>query len=138
MIYLDSAAVVKLVRAEPFTQNLLDWLNDRRELPLVSSALVEVEVVRALRRTVPQALGRVPAVLARMYRLEIDAVIRAVAAAYDDPHLRSLDAIHLATAATLTDRSDGELQAFVTYDKRLLAAAAAAGLPTASPGVTVR
>ena len=134
MIYLDSAAVVKLVRAEPLTRNLVDWLNDRRDTPLVSSALVEIEVPRALRRTVPQALGRVPAVLARMYRLEIDATVRAVAAAYDDPHLRSLDAIHLATAATLTDRSGVPLHAFVTYDKRLLASAESAGLPTASPG----
>ncbi|WP_131745499.1 PIN domain-containing protein [Frankia sp. Cppng1_Ct_nod] len=138
MIYLDSAAVVKLVRAEPLTADLVDWLNTRRPLPLVSSALVEVEVEvevpRALRRSAPQALSRVPVVLARLYTLEIDVTVRAVAAAYDDPHLRSLDALHLATAALLTDQRDGTLEAFFTYDKRLLAAATAAGLPTASPG----
>ncbi len=136
MIYLGSAAVVKLVRAEPLTADLVDWLNTRRPLPLVSSALVEVEVEvpRALRRSAPQALSRVPVVLARLYTLEIDVTVRAVAAAYDDPHLRSLDAIHLATTALLTDQRDVTLEAFVTYDKRLLAAATAAGLPTASPG----
>jgi predicted nucleic acid-binding protein len=57
--------------------------------------------------------------------------VRATAAAYDDPGIRSLDAIHLATAdAVLAD----DLTAFVTYDRRLLAAAEALSLPTASPG----
>jgi uncharacterized protein len=134
LIYLDSAAVVKLVRAEPLTVDLVDWLNARRHLPLVSSALVEVEVARALRRAAPEALGRVPATLSRLYRLEVDATVRAVAAAYDDPQLRSLDALHLATAALLGDRPGVTLDSFVSYDKRLLAAAAAAGLPTRSPG----
>jgi predicted nucleic acid-binding protein len=58
-----------------------------------------------------------------------------VAVGYDDaPTLRSLDAIHLATAQVLTNESGAELLAFVTYDRRLLDAAKAAGLPTASPG----
>jgi predicted nucleic acid-binding protein len=134
VIYLDSAAVVKLVRAEPLTVDLVDWLNTRRSLPLASSALVEVEVSRALRRAAPEALSRVPATLSRLYRLEVDVMVRAVAAAYDEPRLRSLDAIHLATAALLADRTDVVLDSFVTYDKRLLAAASAAGLPTRSPG----
>jgi predicted nucleic acid-binding protein len=67
--------------------------------------------------------------MARVYRLEIDDTVRATAAALADPQLRSLDAIHLATA--LLARS--ELEAFVTYDQRLLAAAGQLGLPTASP-----
>lgn len=50
-----------------------------------------------------------------------------------DPYLRALDAIHLATADQLL-ASGKTITAFVTYDKRLLACAAAAGLPTASPG----
>jgi hypothetical protein len=58
MIYLDSAAVVKLVRAEPFTTDLVDWLRVRTSSLLVSSALVEVEVARALRRNTPEALIR--------------------------------------------------------------------------------
>ncbi|WP_462203481.1 hypothetical protein [Frankia sp. CcWB3] len=57
-----------------------------------------------------------------------------VAAAFDDPLLRSLDAIHLATALRLSDENDTRLEAFVTYDKRLLEAARRADLPTASPG----
>ncbi|WP_250037108.1 hypothetical protein [Paractinoplanes maris] len=56
------------------------------------------------------------------------------AAAFAEPTLRSLDAIHLATAQVLVNESGSELTAFVTYDRRLLDAAKAAGLPTASPG----
>jgi predicted nucleic acid-binding protein len=134
VIYLDSAAVVKLVRAESGTRELVEWLRDRAASPIVSSALVEVEVPRALRRSAPQGLAGVPSVLMRMYRLEIDAAVRAIAAGYDDPLMRSLDAIHLATAQLLAGSPDADFEAFVTYDKRLLAAAASVGLPTASPG----
>ena len=129
MIYLDSAAVVKLVRMEPGTSALVTWLNTRSGVPLLSSALVEVEVARALRRSAPAALPAVPGTLARLYRLEVDATVRAAAATFPDRSLRSLDAIHLATALQV----GAELQAFVTYDARLLDAASAAGLPATSP-----
>ena len=45
-------------------------------------------------------------------------------------HLRSLDAIHLASAVGIAD----EISTFVSYDKRLLDAARAEGLTVASPG----
>lgn len=99
---------------------------------LVSSALAEVELPHALRRAQPQLVAAVPAVLQRIALYEIDELVRATAAAYPDVHLRPLDAIHLATAhAALGDA----LTAFVSYDKRLLAAAEAIGLPVAQPGV---
>jgi len=129
VIYLDSAAVVKLVRHEPGTAALVAWLNARAGVPLVSSTLVEVEVPRALRRSAPAALPAVPATLSRLYRLEMDAAVRTAAAGHPDATLRSLDAIHLATAALIGD----QLQAFVTYDMRLLGVARHAGLPAASP-----
>ncbi len=132
MIYLDTAALVKLVRWEVETDALIEWLADRSDELLLSSALAEVELPRALRRTEPALLGGVPAVLARIAVYEIDELVRTTAAAYDDPQVRSLDAIHLATAdAVLGD----DLTAFVTYDARLFAAAEKLGLPTASPGV---
>ena len=136
MIYLDSAAVVKLVRQEEHSADLVAWLNSHTDVPLVSSALIEVEVPRALRRSAPQALVGVPAAVARLFRLEIDATIRATAAAFAEPTLRSLDAIHLATAQLLTNEAGSTLTAFVTYDQRLLASARTAGFPTASPGQT--
>jgi predicted nucleic acid-binding protein len=134
VIYLDSAALVKLVRQEEHSANLVAWLNSHPDVPLVSSALVEVEVPRALRRSAPQALVGVPAAVGRLFRLEIDATIRATAAAFTEPTLRSLDAIHLATAQVLTNEAGSTLTAFVTYDQRLLASARTAGFPTASPG----
>src|SRR5689334_20344347 len=123
-----------MVRAEAGSAELVTWLNARQETPLVSSALVEVEVPRAIRRAAPQALVGIPAALARLYRLEIDATVRSTAATYADPMLRSLDSIHLATAQLLAAEAGSSFEAFVTYNKRLLAAAAAIGLPTASPG----
>ena len=135
MIYLDSAAVIKLLRREAATQDLVAWLNDRSDLSLVASALVEVEVPRALRRAAPQALVGVPSVLSRLYRVEIDASVRSAAGAYPEPLLRSLDAIHLATAEILARQAGSDFAAFVTYDRRLLDAAKGAGLPVASPGM---
>ncbi len=65
MIYLDSAAVVKLVVAEPESPALVDWLNAHGGLPWFTSTLAEVEVARAIRRAAPEASGRVPRVLDR-------------------------------------------------------------------------
>ena len=132
MIYLDTAALVKLVRRETASDELVNWLNEQVDRIFVSSALVEVELPRALRRTEPALLTAAPSVLAQISVYDVDETVRTTAAAYQDPSIRSLDAIHLATAdAVLGD----DLTAFVTYDRRLLATAKAIGLPTASPGM---
>jgi predicted nucleic acid-binding protein len=131
MIYFDTAALVKLVRREVESDALADWLDSQPGATLVTSALAEVELSRALRRTEPELLSAVPAVLQRMARYEIDELVRDTAAGYADPYLRSLDAIHLATAHAVFG---AQLSAFVTYDERLLEAAAALGLPVHSPG----
>jgi uncharacterized protein len=65
-------------------------------------------------------------------KFEIDSVIRSTAAAYLDLALRSLDAIHLATAQTAA--STAPLTALVTYDNRLREAANALGMATITPG----
>lgn len=131
MIYLDTAALVKLVRREPESGALADWLDARAGTMLVSSAITEVELPRALRRTEPDLLGAVPALLERIARYEIDELVRSTAAGYSAPDLRSLDAIHLATAQAVFG---SQLASFVSYDKRLLGAAEGLRLPTASPG----
>lgn len=131
MLYLDTAALVKLVRPEPESEALADWLDQRADLPWVSSALIEIELPRAIRRVEPDLLADVPPVIAHVARYEIDETVRSIAASYPDPNLRSLDAIHLATARGVFGH---RLTAFVSYDHLLLASAAAAGLPTASPG----
>jgi len=133
VIYLDSAAIVKLVRPEKETAALHAWLVAQTDKELVASALVLTEVPRALRRTDPGRLSAVPTVLARLDRVPMDDTVLATAAAYSDPLLRTLAAIHLASAQTLV--LEGlPLTALVTYDKRLLAAASDAGLATAAPG----
>lgn len=134
MIYLDTAALVKLIRHEPATDDLADWLDARADTMLVSSALAEVELPRALRRTEPELVAAVPALLERIARYEIDELVRRTAAEYSSPELRSLDAIHLATAHAVFG---GTLESFVSYDKRLLAVAEGIGLPVASPGASV-
>ncbi|NEA31795.1 type II toxin-antitoxin system VapC family toxin [Streptomyces sp. SID13031] len=130
MIYLDTAALVKLVRREVESDALVDWIAGQPDELLVSSVLAEVELPRALRRTEPALLAAVPGVLGRIAVYEIDELVRTTAAAYDNTAVRSLDAIHLATAdAVLGD----DLTAFVTYDRRLRAAAEDLGMPVAAP-----
>ncbi|HEU5469589.1 MAG TPA: type II toxin-antitoxin system VapC family toxin [Actinophytocola sp.] len=132
MIYLDSCAIVKLIAPETETPALVGWLDDHPG-ERVTSALSEIEVPRALRRAAPRRLGIMSGVLSRMARFEVDAPVRATAAAYMDSTLRSLDAIHLATAENLT-ASGMRISAFVTYDKRLGTAAAESGLTVVAPG----
>ncbi len=132
MIYLDTSALVKLIRIEPESEALGVWLNERIEMRWITSALTEVELPRAVRAIAPEGLPEVPTVLARLDRFEIDSVIRSTAAAYPDAALRSLDAVHLATAHAA--RATAPLAAMFAYDKLLVSAASALGLPVASPG----
>ncbi|WP_112244613.1 type II toxin-antitoxin system VapC family toxin [Kribbella monticola] len=131
MIYLDTAALVKLVCHEAESDALVDWIADHADQLLISSAIAEVEVPRAVRRVEPALLANVAGMLGRIAIYEIDEVVRTTAAAYDEPLLRSLDAIHLATADAVLGE---DLTAFVTYDRRLLAVAEKLGLPVAAPG----
>ncbi len=121
MIYLDTSALVKLIRREDESDALGDWLDERIHMPWITSTLAEVELARAIRAAAPEGLPAVPSLLARLDRFEIDPVIRSTAAAYPDSGLRTLDAIHLATAQTAA--AVAPLTAFVTYDSRLAEAA---------------
>ncbi|QSB16841.1 type II toxin-antitoxin system VapC family toxin [Natronosporangium hydrolyticum] len=129
MIYLDSAALVKLVHPAPHSNALALWLAERAQQTTLTSALARTETVRALRRSDPPAIPRLPAVFARLLVLPIDNMILDSATALPDPLLRTLDAIHLATALALKVPSIS----FVTYDKRLLAAATAQGFDAVAP-----
>ena len=132
MIYLDTSALVKLIRSETESNELGDWLDDHTEIPWVTSSLTEVELPRAIRSVAPEGLPAVPTVLARLDRFEIDSVIRATAAAYTYHSLRSLDAIHVATAQVAA--SAASLTALITYDSRLGEAAEALGMTVVAPG----
>ncbi len=129
MIYLDSAAVVKLVHVEAESAALRTWLDERAETGWMSSVLTEIESFRALARYAPEAVSRLPVVLDLIELINLDPPIRILAQAVSPATVRSLDAIHLGTAQHARQR----LTSFVTYDKRLLDAASAAGLPADSP-----
>ena len=129
MIYLDSAAVIKLVHAEPESAALRRWLDERAEIQWISSVLTEIESFRALARYAPEATTRLPAVLDQIDLVDLDQRIRMLAQTVTPATVRSLDAIHLGTAL----RFRSSLTSFVTYDKRLLDAARAVGLPTDAP-----
>jgi predicted nucleic acid-binding protein len=129
MIYLDSAAVVKLVHAEPESQALRDWLDERAETTWVSSVLVEIESFRALARHAPQAVVRLHPVLDQIDLIDFSPRMRILAQTLQPVTVRSLDAIHLGTALAIRP----DITSFVAYDKRLLDAAAASGLRVDSP-----
>ncbi|MDY7084649.1 MAG: type II toxin-antitoxin system VapC family toxin [Actinomycetota bacterium] len=136
MIYLDSAAAVKLVHAEADSVALREFLDERSTVEWVSSALVEIETCRALVRAtepadMPAAINLFHALLDLIVRVEIDSGIRILAQTVTPPTVRSLDAIHLATGLRLRDQQ--RLTSFVTYDKRLAEAASAAGLTVDMP-----
>ncbi|KEF95017.1 hypothetical protein K883_05202 [Mycobacterium sp. TKK-01-0059] len=135
MIYLDTSALVKLVRLEPESEDLADWLDGRTEIRWITSAVAEVELPRAIIRAGQlDALAALPAVLDRLDRFEIDPVVRSTAAAFQDPALRSVDAIHLATASIAG--SLASLEAFVTYDEALAEASHKLGIEAVAPGIS--
>ena len=129
MIYLDSSAVVKLAHQEDHAEALRTWLDARSESGWIGSVLVEVESFRALARHAPEAVTRLHPVLDVFELVELDPGVRILARAVRPATVRSLDAIHLATALQIGSR----LTSFVTYDKRLADAAAAAGLAVEMP-----
>lgn len=130
MIQLDSCAVMKLVRPEQETAALTGWLGEHRGTPLVASALARVEVMRALTRVEADRgdRSRAALLLSCLHLHPVADDVLELAAGIGGQHLRSLDALHLATA--LVQRSNPTL---VTYDKRLAAAAEDEGIVVAMP-----
>lgn len=126
--YLDSSAIVKLAVAEPESTALRKHL--RRRAPLVSSALARVEVTRALLPLGKHAVHRGHTVLARLEVLRIANRVLRAAGELLPSDLRSLDAIHLASALQFGDA----LGHIVTYDIRMAAAARTLGIKVMSPG----
>jgi predicted nucleic acid-binding protein len=125
--YLDSSALVKLAVREPESAALRRYLRRRR--PLVSSALARTEVARALLALGPDAVRRGHDLLARIDLVRINDRVLNDAGGMLPPELRSLDAVHLATAQQLGT----DLARLVTYDDRMSAAARALGLEVATP-----
>jgi predicted nucleic acid-binding protein len=125
--YLDSSAVVKLVVAEPESAALRAYLRRRR--PLVSSALARTEVLRALLPAGEKAVAHGREMLRRLDLVRINDRILDAAGILEPAQVRSLDAIHVATAQLLGD----DLGQVITYDDRMADAARQLGLKVASP-----
>ena len=130
MIYLDTSAFVKLVWSEPETLALQAFLAQKPEVLLVSSSLLTVEARRAALREDAAQLPRADLLLTRIGQVGVTRAVVEAASRLPDPSVRSLDAIHVATALQLRP----DLDAVVTYDRRLASAAEQQGLPVASPG----
>jgi predicted nucleic acid-binding protein len=130
VIYVDSSALLKLLHEEPESAALADWVSARAGMPVVSSELAKVEVLRACRRVDARALPEARSLLAELDLIPLASDIVDQAAEVGGVRLRSLDAIHLASALSL--RAD--LSAFVAYDRRLNEAASAVGLDVVAPG----
>ena len=99
--YLDSSAIVKLVVREAESTALRRYLRGRR--PVVASALARVEVLRAVLALGDAARERAGVVLSRIELVRINDRVLAMASKLSPADLRSLDAIHLATASLFGD-----------------------------------
>lgn len=130
MIYLDSSALLKLLFQERESDSLANWLADHGASPVMSSELATVEVLRACQR-----LDRASLPAARLLMRQLDLVplsgeVVELAGAIEGASLRSLDALHLASALV----AGPALERFVAYDRRLLTAAESVDLRVSSPG----
>jgi predicted nucleic acid-binding protein len=129
--YLDASAIVKLATVEAETAALREHLAqyDAR----VTSRLSAVEVPRALARRGPDSV-RVAAdaltdVMGSLQLVELTEEVASHAATLEPATVRSLDAVHLASALAVGT----DLEALITYDTRLAAAARASGLTVQAP-----
>jgi predicted nucleic acid-binding protein len=126
-LYLDTSALVKLVVAERQSEDLRGFVGNRG---IVSSQISWTEVVRVVNRVEPGRIDEAEELLGDLTFLAIDRLLTARAAWVRPLTVRSLDAIHLASAAAM----EADLEALVTYDHRMIKAGRAAGLPMVSPG----
>ena len=142
MIYFDTCALLKLVRADADSPALGAFIDDRPHSRWFSSELARTELARTIRRINHDHQGRLidagklraelryaESLWERLDLIAVGTRVLTDAAAVEQPFLRTLDAIHLAAAASLRT----SLSALVTYDKRLAAAAREAGLPVLAP-----
>ena len=125
--YLDSSAIVKLAVREPESTALRRYLRGKR--PLVTSALARTEVARAMLPLGPAAVARGEEVLRRLEVVRVNDEVLKTAGSMLPVELRSLDAIHLATAVLI----GADLARVCTYDDRMISSAKALGLAVVAP-----
>jgi uncharacterized protein len=129
LYYADTSAVIKLLVEQTHSKAFAALYDGHADAEWVSSALLRIELTRAVARAMPALLPEARDLLTAFSYIAIDDEIVDGAMNEPDRGLRSLDAIHLATARILAP----ELEALVTYGDRLIKAATDAGLKTVSP-----
>lgn len=127
-IYLDTSALVKLVWLEAHSEALRQWLTGSK-VRLVSSLLLHTEALRVAHRLTTDAVARTRSLLDGVILLPITPDTCERAAALSPSSMRSLDAIHLATALTVVQEISGVL----TYDERLAESCSAHGITVMAP-----
>lgn len=128
-IYADTSALVKLVINESESSSLAEHLRESN-LQLTSSEITEIELLRAVARADPDQIPEALALLEQTVLLPLTSGIRRRAASLKPTLMRSLDAIHLATALEI----QADLDTLVSYDNRMVEASRSAGIETRSPG----
>jgi predicted nucleic acid-binding protein len=129
LIYFDTSALTKRAVTEDESEALESWVKGRPGVPHLSSDIILVELPRAVMRREPTLLLAAHRLVTQLNTIALTPGLLEVAATLQPPTLRSLAAIHLATAL----RARRQLTAFVTYDKRLLRIATDSGLPVVTP-----
>jgi len=124
--YVDASALTKLVLAEHDSAPMLRWYVESERV--LCSRVGIVEMRRAARRREHDPV-HLDTIAASVEVIELDTIVGRRAAMLLPTSLRSLDAIHLASALVIA----AEVDAFVTYDVRLAEAAREAGLPVVVP-----
>jgi uncharacterized protein len=127
LIYIDTSALLRLVFPDDTTSALKGFLQSDPDL--VSSTLLEIEARRGTLRRAPHRLPRVDALVGEVETVGISQAVVESASRLPDPMLRSLDAIHLATALLIRE----DIEVLLTYDDRLAVAARSHGIEVATP-----
>lgn len=126
--YLDSSAAAKFVVVEVESVALGAWA-DQHHVSFATSLLTRVELFRFARKYGASALAEVDNLWSLLDVVPISEQITELAGQVAPIPLRSLDAIHLATALSLS----GAISGVVTYDRRLADACALNGLDVVTP-----
>ena len=125
--YIDSSAIIKLIVAEKESPDLKNYISDG----LLTSEIARVEVLRTVTMNAPDFVASAKKVLGALNTVDINASILYMAEDFgSEVSLRTLDAIHVATALSVRDVIEG----VITYDKGMSKDAKALGLSVVSPG----
>ncbi|ACQ81624.1 PilT protein domain protein [Beutenbergia cavernae DSM 12333] len=128
LTYLDTSASAKLIAVEAESAALADYLRASPDAEAVTSVVGIVELLRVGARLGPAQRLRAVDLAARLGTIALTESIARAAADAAPANLRTLDAIHVASAVVAGAES------VVSYDARLSEAAVAAGLRVVAPG----